>query len=542
MDGALIVALVATLGTTYQWQSTSDRQPSAVSTASATSEQSAPEQSILKPHTVRQQITGGVPVAGPDAAGAFRQSFQNLSKNTAAGIEQGFQQATQQVGNNLQQGAQQAAQSLAQQSNGWINNNTQRQTIAGEVAKVPEKLGDALQNTVKAFEGTAQNLKERVRGALPSQTNSNFGQQTAQQNLPNQNLAGQNLAGQNFGSQNQGSAQPGSGFQPYSYNQSNTAQQPSSGNFGGNDQSILAQQNNSQQNGGQQNGGTQNNSNGYDWRNDPKYNTSATPPANPNSNFGNDSNNGFGDNGFSTTANNQGPQFGQPAQQQPQQNSNNFGGSNLANQNNAQNGGGNFNTNGLEPVNPWLGNGGSGNSVQTNNQPTNPNDQFNYPNGGFAGQPTNGQQYNQPQTPQQPAKTNQWDNWPVTQPNNQYAVNQTPQQTTAAYPNNTNIDPATGQPYYAQPGLPPLDANNPYNYNNGQYANGGGLPTSQVTDNQTDPTKQPWEKLVLATLVCLGSLSGNLFLGYSYLDARNKYRSVLRRTGRVFGRGGMEDV
>lgn len=52
----------------------------------------------------------------------------------------------------------------------------------------------------------------------------------------------------------------------------------------------------------------------------------------------------------------------------------------------------------------------------------------------------------------------------------------------------------------------------------------------------TPADERPWGPLVFATLVSIGSLSGNLFLGFNYLDARNKYRAALRRTVRSFGR------
>ena len=58
-----------------------------------------------------------------------------------------------------------------------------------------------------------------------------------------------------------------------------------------------------------------------------------------------------------------------------------------------------------------------------------------------------------------------------------------------------------------------------------------GLPL-QPSGNPNDP----WMTTVMATLIALGSVGGNLFLGWSYLDARNKYRSALRRTSRTFGR------
>jgi hypothetical protein len=42
--------------------------------------------------------------------------------------------------------------------------------------------------------------------------------------------------------------------------------------------------------------------------------------------------------------------------------------------------------------------------------------------------------------------------------------------------------------------------------------------------------------LVLASLALVGSLSANFFLGWSYMDARQKYRSLVRKTADKFRR------
>ena len=107
---------------------------------------------------------------------------------------------------------------------------------------------------------------------------------------------------------------------------------------------------------------------------------------------------------------------------------------------------------------------------------------------------------------------------------------------------------AGGQPPYNGPlanpaNLPPLGAP-AYPNPNGQNPNGpnadGSYAGQQFGPNPNlpeTPSNQPWGMFVFTSLVCLGSLSGNLFLGWSYLDARNKYQSALRRTVRTFSRG-----
>jgi hypothetical protein len=49
-------------------------------------------------------------------------------------------------------------------------------------------------------------------------------------------------------------------------------------------------------------------------------------------------------------------------------------------------------------------------------------------------------------------------------------------------------------------------------------------------------TSQPWLPLIAAVLSLAGSLAGNLFLGWSYMDARQKYQSLVRRTADTFRR------
>jgi hypothetical protein len=53
----------------------------------------------------------------------------------------------------------------------------------------------------------------------------------------------------------------------------------------------------------------------------------------------------------------------------------------------------------------------------------------------------------------------------------------------------------------------------------------------------TTPVDQPpWLPLLLVSLSLVGSLSANLFLGWSYIDARQKYHMLVRKTADTFRR------
>jgi hypothetical protein len=61
-----------------------------------------------------------------------------------------------------------------------------------------------------------------------------------------------------------------------------------------------------------------------------------------------------------------------------------------------------------------------------------------------------------------------------------------------------------------------------------------------VENRSPAQTKQsdepPWLPLLLVSLSLMGSLSANLFLGWSYMDARQKYRTLVRKTADKFRR------
>jgi hypothetical protein len=47
---------------------------------------------------------------------------------------------------------------------------------------------------------------------------------------------------------------------------------------------------------------------------------------------------------------------------------------------------------------------------------------------------------------------------------------------------------------------------------------------------------KPWMTLALVSISLIGSLSANFFLGWSYVDARQKYQTLVRKTADKFRR------
>jgi hypothetical protein len=83
-------------------------------------------------------------------------------------------------------------------------------------------------------------------------------------------------------------------------------------------------------------------------------------------------------------------------------------------------------------------------------------------------------------------------------------VNSPPIQTMASQPTGSNTQPAPGVT-----GATPQPVSNP---------------------------QQPWLPLLLVSLGLSGSIGANLFLGWSYMDARQRYRSLVRKTTDAFHR------
>jgi hypothetical protein len=46
----------------------------------------------------------------------------------------------------------------------------------------------------------------------------------------------------------------------------------------------------------------------------------------------------------------------------------------------------------------------------------------------------------------------------------------------------------------------------------------------------------PWVPLLVVSLSLAGSIGANLFLGWSYIDARQRYRSLVQKTANTFRR------
>jgi hypothetical protein len=84
--------------------------------------------------------------------------------------------------------------------------------------------------------------------------------------------------------------------------------------------------------------------------------------------------------------------------------------------------------------------------------------------------------------------------------------------------------------------------NNAAATNAGGFTNTSGMGNSQqmIGRGQTQTTAtnepQPWMPLVASVLTLAGSLAANLYLGVSYLDARQKYQSLVRKTAETFRR------
>lgn len=95
----------------------------------------------------------------------------------------------------------------------------------------------------------------------------------------------------------------------------------------------------------------------------------------------------------------------------------------------------------------------------------------------------------------------------------------------AAYPPG-NMNPTVGQ-------LPQGQMNNGQSGNNQLGAGANGNLQTQAGVHNSD---QPWVPMVLAVIGLAMSFAANLYLGASYLDARQKYQSLVRKTADTFRR------
>jgi hypothetical protein len=95
----------------------------------------------------------------------------------------------------------------------------------------------------------------------------------------------------------------------------------------------------------------------------------------------------------------------------------------------------------------------------------------------------------------------------------------------AAYPPG-NMNQTVGQ-------LPQVQMNNGQSGNNQLGAGANGNLQTQAGVHNSD---QPWVPMVLAVIGLAMSFAANLYLGASYLDARQKYQSLVRKTADTFRR------
>jgi hypothetical protein len=87
---------------------------------------------------------------------------------------------------------------------------------------------------------------------------------------------------------------------------------------------------------------------------------------------------------------------------------------------------------------------------------------------------------------------------------------------------------------------PPGEAVNnpaaPGSPNNAQQPAGSSTTDANQVPQFAAGEQPPWLPLLAVSLSLVGSLSANLFLGWSYMDARQKYSSLVRKTADTFRR------
>jgi hypothetical protein len=155
--------------------------------------------------------------------------------------------------------------------------------------------------------------------------------------------------------------------------------------------------------------------------------------------------------------------------------------------------------------------------------------------------------YNQPAAPSQNG-ANLWAdlpsqstapsaNAPQASVNNQPGINNQPSTSFSNFPNQQN----TGQSTLGQPGLNPSTmgqnvAGQPLlNQPGGNMSTlGFGNQNAMLGQQPMTPDEHPWGLLLVASVSLAGSLGANLFLGWSYADARHRYHLLVRRTTESF--------
>jgi hypothetical protein len=101
-------------------------------------------------------------------------------------------------------------------------------------------------------------------------------------------------------------------------------------------------------------------------------------------------------------------------------------------------------------------------------------------------------------------------------------------------PNQQNAgQPVAGQSNFGQPYLGQAAAGQPVgNITTPGFGNQGATMNAQAIN----PDQLPWIPLLVVSVSLAGSLGANLFLGWSYADARHRYHSLVRKTTESFHR------
>ncbi|MEM9186104.1 MAG: hypothetical protein AAGB00_06350 [Planctomycetota bacterium] len=551
---------------------------------------------VGKRHTVRQSGANGQPLTPftqsiNNAAGQLEQGFQQASQ----GVQGGYQQA-QQAFTNAQNTL---AQPFANQPVNTQAANQQQRTLGGEVLRGAGELRDGarnvIRNTGEAIKGTTQNLTGGLRSVLtggdrsapapaaagsnayvPYSYNGNAAGVTnapAFANTPNPALTttGQPAAAPGFSQQPSSNFTANTGGQNFGGQGFNTPTQPGAVPATGfvNRQNAAPPFDNKNRAAGFANQAPplQAGANGFD---DPRTSKSMAPPPPSGYNAG-DYNRPAPRNAVPQNQAPSGPAPQNFAPRNPAP-SDRFGSDGWVSGRGAESsfiplsdarnrGAGSFgNTPSLGDNMVRVRNaravGGAGDVGATgfDRSATGPATGPAFPNnGGFGGNTSFDQGGNQAGSGGLPAGEAAWQN-------GNWQVGANPNASVMGNPSTTpgTLAPAgggfAGQAPLQQPGGPQPIGNqnaNPYNdqYNNqygGQFGGamnagftGGASPPMQRAGMNTANTNpnDPWLSVVFFSLLSFGSVAGNFFLGWSYLDARNKYQSALRRTVRTFSRG-----
>lgn len=492
MSAATLLAIIAATGVTYDWRPLDDDQggyeyvvnvepelaKAALAGGGRTFASDVPDH-VGQVRSVRVIIgeRGGEPQLAHTDMVPLRHAVAKPVIEETARKHTVLQQSYPAM-NSLEQGFQQQSQQFYNEA------QQQRKSIGSELSRGMDKLTtetqNALRNGAEMIEGTAQNMRDGLRSVVQPGGNQ---------------------------------AAPSGGYQPYSYN-AGASQPPYSGQptaqpnvyANGAYPQNTAQQNTAQQNPGQQNPGA---TPTYPQLSPP---TTQAPPSNwtaGNQNTttpaGGYAGNDYRNNGADQRYPNQ--SYSQQ-QQQP-------GASPRAHVDFVGAGGPYANDDSMVSLPRESDRGASNNYGQQPYQQQRPTQQSGWDNSvGGAGNTTADNQSN----------TDPWGPWPTTA---------TPTSTQQPAPGQQQVGygSGAGNPPGANPSgwVPPIDnqAQTPsLPPVGGQATDGASPPTAPQTDRTT------WFPLVL--VAAIGSIAWNFYLGMNYIDARNKYRAALRRSGKAY--------